>query len=144
MNIRDSDLGLIVDVARTLVSLDEMDDLRTFFSLPYPELAQRTLDRVVLTCLRDEADPPASLPGWSGGAMNAAWIAGRWTCRSMFSRPEAASSTRVPVCSPTCVSNWRTPSRPCHRCQQPPASSALERTCGGTATSGSTAISVSF
>ncbi|MFE0592636.1 hypothetical protein [Micromonospora echinospora] len=62
MMSEDADLQLISDVARTLVALDEIDDLLSF-RLPYPPIAQRTLDRIVLTCLVDEATPPGSLPG---------------------------------------------------------------------------------
>lgn len=62
MNDGDVDLGLFGSIARMLVELDEIPDPAAF-KHPYPLLAQRTLNEVVLRCLLDEAKPPNSLPG---------------------------------------------------------------------------------
>jgi hypothetical protein len=50
-------LGL---VASALVAIDELEDLKAF-EMPYPPQVQRTLDRLVLHCLRRQARPPKSV-----------------------------------------------------------------------------------
>ncbi|MEU6931023.1 hypothetical protein AB0A05_17925 [Streptomyces sp. NPDC046374] len=53
--------GLLRDLARMVVVLSEAEDLRSF-TLPYPGMAQRALDRTVAHCLDIGETPPTSLP----------------------------------------------------------------------------------
>ncbi|MDA2812795.1 hypothetical protein O4J56_19275 [Nocardiopsis sp. RSe5-2] len=57
---------LFQELARMVAALSEVQGLRSF-SLPYPDLAQRALDRTVIHCLDVGETPPRSLPelwGW--------------------------------------------------------------------------------
>lgn len=53
-------LTLLRTVASAVLDLDALSDLGTF-TLPYPDEAQRALDRTVLACLLRGADPPLSV-----------------------------------------------------------------------------------
>ncbi|WP_159030141.1 hypothetical protein [Kitasatospora albolonga] len=52
---------LFRELARMVAALAETEGLRSF-TLPYPRLAQRTLDRTVMHCLDIGEAPPKSLP----------------------------------------------------------------------------------
>jgi hypothetical protein len=56
------DEHLLGAVASALVAIEELRNL-TVFQMPYPPPVQRTLDGVVLHCLRRHALPPKSVPG---------------------------------------------------------------------------------
>lgn len=61
------DAVLLRSLATALVELEKVEDLDTF-TMPYPDEAQRVLNRTVLMCLRRGALPPRSLPeliGWA-------------------------------------------------------------------------------
>ncbi|RPK56833.1 hypothetical protein EES43_23715 [Streptomyces sp. ADI96-02] len=53
--------GLFRELARTVVAVAEVQGLRSF-TLPYPGIAQRALDRTVTHCLDIGQTPPRSLP----------------------------------------------------------------------------------
>ncbi|WP_121432357.1 HU-CCDC81 and SPOR domain-containing protein [Actinomadura pelletieri] len=55
------DVVLLRSLATALVDLEKIGDLDTF-TMPYPDEAQRVLNRTVLLCLRRQARPPRSLP----------------------------------------------------------------------------------
>ena len=52
---------LIRTIATALIRLADIRTV-TAFTLPYPDEAQRALDRVVLACLLRQAEPPRSVP----------------------------------------------------------------------------------
>ncbi|WP_405826814.1 hypothetical protein OG705_26955 [Streptomyces sp. NBC_00838] len=52
---------LLRDVATAMLRLDDVVQLDSF-TLPYPPVAQRALDGLVLACLRGGARPPAGVP----------------------------------------------------------------------------------
>ncbi|MDF9816763.1 hypothetical protein [Streptomyces sp. SPB162] len=54
-------LTLLRTIASAVLDLDDLPNPGTF-TLPYPEEAQRALDRTVLACLLRGADPPLSVP----------------------------------------------------------------------------------
>lgn len=56
------DERLLGALASALVAIDELRSLTTF-QMPYPPTIQRTLDLMVLHCLRQRAHAPTSVPG---------------------------------------------------------------------------------
>ena len=52
---------LLGGIARSLIALGEQKNISSY-SLPYPRLAQLTLDRVVLHCVRHGQEPPMGVP----------------------------------------------------------------------------------